>query len=142
MVVAYEINQGARFRLVAIGTQANEKIHLPYFEFQQEALCHVPNEWPKLVRILDYVVEAGPPKDAEKSKQLRDGIFEFRTKGGLRLLWFYDEGGVVNCINGYIKEGQKTPKGQIDEAIQWKKKYFEAKQSGKLKDITPKNEND
>jgi len=88
--------------------------------------------------ILDYVVETGPPKDAEKSKQLRDGIFEFRTKGGLRLLWFYDEGRVGICVNGYIKQGQKTPRQQIEEAIQWKDKYFEAKHAGKLKDITPK----
>ena len=138
MIVAYEINRGARFRLIAIGRQEHGKIHLPYFEFQQEALRRAPNEWPKLVRILDYVVEAGPPKDAEKSKPLREGIFEFRTKGGLRLLWFYDEGRVVICVNGYIKQGQKTPSQQIDEAIQWKNRYFEAKQTGKLKDITPK----
>jgi len=90
------------------------------------------------VRILDYVVEAGAPKDAEKSKPLREGIFEFQTKGGLRLLWFYDEGRVVICVNGYIKQGQKIPSKQIEEAIQWKNRYFEAKQTGKLKDITPK----
>jgi hypothetical protein len=137
MVVTYQINQGARFRLIAIGTQEDEKINLPYFEFQQEALHRAPKEWPKLVRILDYVVESGPPKDAEKSKQLREGIFEFRTKGGLRLLWFYDEGRVVICVNGYIKQGQKTPNEQIEEAIQWKKRYFEAKRAGKLRDITP-----
>jgi hypothetical protein len=138
MIVTYQINRGARFRLIAIGTQKDEKIHLPYFEFQQEAIRRAANEWPKMVRILDYVVEAGPPKDAEKSKQLREGIFEFRTKGGLRLLWFYDEGRVVICVNGYIKQGQKTPNQQIDEAIHWKNRYFEAKQAGKLKDITPK----
>jgi phage-related protein len=138
MVVTYQINQGARFRLIAFGTQENEKINLPYFEFQQEALHRAPKEWPKLVRILDYVVESGPPKDAEKSKQLREGIFEFRTKGGLRLLWFYDEGRVVICVNGYIKQSQKTPPQEIDDAIQWKNRYFEAKQAGKLKDITPK----
>ncbi|HCX29965.1 MAG TPA: hypothetical protein DHU55_09400 [Blastocatellia bacterium] len=138
MIIAYQIKQGARFRLIAVGTQEDEKIHLPYFDFQQEAMRRAANEWPKMVRILDYVADAGPPKDAEKSKQLREAIFEFRTKGGLRLLWFYDAGNVVICVNGYIKQGQKTPNQQIDEAIQWKNKYFEAKQSGKLKDITPK----
>ncbi len=138
MIVAYQINRGARFRLIAIGTQEHEKVHLPYFEFQQEALHRTPKEWRKLVRILDYFVEAGPPKDTEKSKQLREGIFEFRTKGGLRLLWFYDEGRVVICVNGYIKQGQKTPPQPLNEAIQWKKRYFEAKQTGKLRDITPK----
>jgi Gp49-like protein DUF891 len=109
MIVTYEINRGAHFRLLAIGTQESEKIHLPYFEFQQEAMRRAPSEWPKLARILDYVGQAGAPKSAEKSKQLREGVFEFRTKGGLRLLWFYDEGHLVICVNGYIKEGQKTP---------------------------------
>lgn len=135
MIIAYEIRRGARFRLMAIGTQENEKIHLPYLEFQQEAIRRAGTEWPKLVRIIDHTADAGPPKDEEKSKPLREGIFEFRTKGGLRLLWFYDEGRVVICVNGYIKQGQKTPNAEIDAAIQWKNKYFAAKGSGTLKEI-------
>jgi hypothetical protein len=136
MIIAYQIRRGARFRLMAIGTQENEKIHLPYLDFQEQALCQASKEWPKLVRILDYFAELGPPKDEEKSKFLRDEIFEFRTKGGLRLLWFYDEGRVVICVNGYIKQGQKIPNAEIDAAIQWKNKYFTAKRSGTLKEIT------
>jgi hypothetical protein len=136
MIIAYEIRQGARFRLMAVGTQENEKVHLPYLEFQGEALRRAAREWPKLVRIIDYMADAGPPKDEEKSKRLREGIFEFRTKGGLRLLWFYDEGRVVICVNGYIKQGQKIPNAEIDAAIQWKNKYFTAKRSGTLKEVT------
>ena len=138
MIVTYEINRGTRFRLIAIGTQQSEKITLPYFEFQQEAMRRAPKEWPKLVRILDYFVESGAPKSAEKSKQLREGIFEFRTKGGLRLLWFYDEGRVVICVNGYIKQGQKIPPNEINEAIEWKNRYFQAKETGRLRDLKPK----
>jgi hypothetical protein len=92
MIIAYEIRRGARFRLIAVGTQDNEKIHLPYLEFQEEALRRAATEWPKLVRIMDHTAEAGPPKDEEKSKPLREGIFEFRTKGGLRLLCFMMKG--------------------------------------------------
>jgi hypothetical protein len=90
------------------------------------------------VRILDYVVESGPPKDAEKSKQLREGIFEFRTKGGLRLLWFYDEGRVVICVNGTSNKARRLHLKKSTTPIQWKNRYFEAKQAGRLKDITPK----
>lgn len=142
MIIAYQIRHGGRFRLIAIGSQENDKIHLPFFEFQGEATRRAGKEWPKMVRILDHVADAGPPRDAEKSKLLRDEIFEFRTKGGLRLLWFYDEGHLVICANGYVKQGQKAPNQEIAEAIQWKKRYFEAKKAGKVKDITPKNEND
>jgi hypothetical protein len=87
---------------------------------------------------MDHTADAGPPKDEEKSKPLREGIFEFRTKGGLRLLWFYDEGRVVICVNGYIKQGRKIPNAEIDAAIQWKNKYFAAERSGTLKEITLK----
>ena len=135
MIIAYEIRRGARFRLIAIGTQENDKIHLPYLDFQNDALRKAVGEWPKLVRILDYFAEAGPPKDPEKSKFLRDEIFEFRTKGGLRLLWFYDEGRVVICVNGYIKQGQKAPNVEIEAAIKWKNNYLAAKRAGTLKEI-------
>ena len=136
MIIAYEIRRGARFRLIAVGTQTNDKIHLPYLDFLREAQHAEPREWPKLVRIIDHTADAGPPRDEEKSKPLREGIFEFRTKGGLRLLWFYDEGHVVIFVNGYIKQGQKTPNAEIDAAIQWKNNYFTAKRSGTLKEIT------
>ena len=136
MIIAYYIKKGAKFTLMAVGTQENEKIHLPYLEFQQEALGREPKEWPKLVRIMDYTADVGPPRDEEKSKVLREEIFEFRTRGGLRLLWFYDEGRVVVCVNGYIKQGQKIPSAEIDAAIHWRKKYFAAKRSGTLKEIT------
>lgn len=138
MIVAYEIKQGARFRVIAVGTQENDKVRLPYVEFQEQATSAEPKEWPKLVRILDYAADMGPPKDGEKSKLLREKIYEFRTKGGLRLLWFYDEGSLVVCVNGYIKNSQKTPNSEIDTAIEWKTKYFDAKKNGSLKDITPK----
>ncbi len=99
MIVAYEIRRGARFRLIAVGRQENDKIHLPYLEFQENAARAGKAEWSKLVRILDYCAESGPPRDEEKSKLLREKIYEFRTKGGLRLLWFYDAGNVVICAN-------------------------------------------
>ncbi len=136
MIIAYEIRRGARFRLMAVGIQENDKVHLPYLEFQHDALCRAAKEWPKLVRILDHTADHGPPRDEEKSKPLREGIFEFRTKGGLRLLWFYDEGHVVICVNGYIKQRQKISNAEMDEAIQWKNNYFAAKRSETLKEIT------
>ena len=73
--------------MIAIGTQESEKTHLPFLGFQEEAISREPHEWPTLVRIMDYTADAGPPKHEEKSKPLREGISEFRTKGGLRLVW-------------------------------------------------------
>ena len=60
MIIAYQIKQGAKFRLIAVGTQESEKIHLPFLDFQEEATSREPHEWPKLVRIMDYTADAGP----------------------------------------------------------------------------------
>lgn len=80
MIIAYEIKRGACFRLIAIGTQENDKIKLPYLEFQEAALSRAAKEWPKLVRILDHVADNGPPRDEEKSKLLREGILSLERK--------------------------------------------------------------
>ena len=138
MVVAYEILTGARFRICAVGTKTDEKLHLPYLEFQREARLSAPKEWPKLVHILDYSAASGPPRD-ERSKALAesDGLFEFRTKGGLRLFWFYDENQLVICANGFLKQGQKTPKRFLEEAKRWHKAYRKAKNDHTLTFLKP-----
>lgn len=139
MVIAYEFKRGARFRLCAVGTKTADKIHLPYYDFIREAQYSVPAEWPKLVRLLDYVAEAGPPHDENKSKPLKscDGLFEFRTKGGLRLFWFYDEQRLVICANGYIKQSQKTPRRELTEAKRWRDLYLKAKRTQTLQHLAP-----
>jgi hypothetical protein len=40
-----------------------------------------------------------------KSRELDDGIYEFKSKGGARLLWFYDktQSRVVICTHGFHK---------------------------------------
>jgi phage-related protein len=135
MVVAYEIQTGTRFRICAVGTQIHEKLHLPYLDFLREAQHSVPKEWPKLVRILDQSAESGPPRDRERSKPIAgyDALFEFRTKGGLRLFWFYDDDRLVICANGFVKQGQKTPKGELKAAERWRIDYLKAKQDKTLK---------
>ena len=43
------------------------------------------------------------------------------------LFCFFDEGKVVIQLNGFLKKTQKTPKNEIDKALQLMAEYYEGK---------------
>ena len=62
------------------------------------------------------------------SEQLEDGIFELRAKQGsniTRLLYFFFVGKKAVLTNGFVKKTQKTPRGQIDMAKEYRSDYLE-----------------
>ena len=73
------------------------------------------------------------------SKHLDDGIYEFRKtprRGpALRVLWFYDEGRVIVCTQGYWKTTQRTPPGEIEKARRLRSDYLLAKRMNSLRVI-------
>jgi phage-related protein len=82
-----------------------------------------------LADLKESVPERGPPmNNTEATKVLRDKILEFREpvkKGGtLRVLYFYDKGRVVVCVNGILKKSDKTPDDLIDTAIRIRREYL------------------
>lgn len=61
------------------------------------------------------------------SEQLEDGIFELRAKQGsniTRLLYFFFVGKKAVLTNGFVKKTQKTPRGQIDKAKEYRSDYL------------------
>jgi len=84
----------------------------------------------KMLHLLrQRVASAGPPRNIEISKELEDGIFEFR-RGQVRVLWFYDAGRVVVCTHGIWKQEQKLPKREIRKAKDIRTRYWRAKSVG------------
>lgn len=87
--------------------------------------------------LLFHVLSNGPPRDASKSKHLRDKIFEFRrgpkTGPKLRLLWFYDEDErrVIICTHLFRKKKPQV-ESEIDKAVDLRKAYFRAKRARAL----------
>lgn len=81
----------------------------------------------------------GPPHDQRKSKQLPDGILEFRTgpkKGPkLRVFYFYDAGKMVICTHSVWKR-EAVPE-EIDRAVARKNRYLLAKERGQLEIASP-----
>ncbi|MBR4576027.1 MAG: type II toxin-antitoxin system RelE/ParE family toxin [Clostridia bacterium] len=64
------------------------------------------------------------------SKYLRDDIFELRVKVGSdisRVLYFFFDGNKAILTHGFIKKKDKTPPGEIDRAIKYRREYFSRK---------------
>lgn len=61
------------------------------------------------------------------SKSLNDGIFKLRTQVGnneTRVLYFFVCGKKIVMTNGFVKKSQKTPTGEIEIAMEYKKDYM------------------
>ena len=58
------------------------------------------------------------------------GLYEARIKLGSnirRVFCFFDNGKLVILLNGFTKKTQKTPKNEINKALQLMQKYYETK---------------
>ncbi len=69
--------------------------------------------------------EGGPLRNVEHSRHLDDGIFEFKTRFGDRLLWFYDGPRQTVLTNGF-KKGDSA-RAAIDVAKQMRGEWHEWK---------------
>ena len=64
---------------------------------------------------------------------LEQGIHELRItvpNRELRILFIYDKDQLVILFNCFVKKTRKTPRAEIEKAIQLKKQYDEEKQNG------------
>lgn len=67
--------------------------------------------------------------DTKILKKLTEEIWEFRTrydKQQIRLLAFWDPNlkSLIVCTHGFITKTQKTPKSEINKALEFRKKYL------------------
>ena len=102
-------------------------------EFLVDLKSHSHNDWKRIVAMIARTAELGPPHDEEQCRALEgdraEGLFEFKTRGGVRVLWFYDRGSIIICTHGFIKKRQKTPAGEIERAREIRRRYFEERQT-------------
>ena len=105
----------------------------PVVEFLEQIGQSHPSELTKLLNLLDRSCEHGIPKNTEKVRNLGDGLFEFKTGGGVRVFWFWDEGRMVICAHGIVKKSRKTPKKDLKVARERQAAYQEAKKNKQIK---------
>ena len=80
----------------------------------------------KVFRSLKLLETFGNQLGEPDTALLSDGIFELRTKHSsniVRTLYFFHKGKVIIVTNSFIKKSQKTPKKEIQTAIERKKEY-------------------
>ena len=59
-----------------------------------------------------------------------NGLYEARIQLGTdiwRVFCFFDKGKLVILLNGFQKKTQKTPKNEIEKAINLMKEYYESR---------------
>jgi phage-related protein len=102
--------------------------------FLQEHKIRWSDELTKLSAVLSETAENGPLHgETKKFKKLKGSeLYEFKSPHGLRILCFWDEGGVIVCTHGYVKDSQKAPKREIDKGERLRREYFEAKKNREL----------
>lgn len=118
--IAFTADNGGRDRCETLG-------------FFQEHVRKNPSEMTKLAALLSESAEKGPPKNLEKFRSLPGtDLYEFKTSGGLRLICFWDDQGLIISTHGYIKSSQKAPKPELSHATNLQRRYLEAKKNNTL----------
>jgi len=80
----------------------------------------------KVFRSLKLLETFGNALGEPDTAPLENGIFELRTKQGsniARCLYFYRKGKVIIVTNSFVKKTQKTPRSEIELALERKADY-------------------
>ncbi len=125
-IVAVKIKAGKLFDFYAMEQDGQCDL----LDFLMELKKSNEREFHKLVKDFDRTADVGVIRNMEKFKALDDGIHEFKTYGGVRVLCFFD-GRLIIVTNGFMK--RKKYDSEISKAINLRVKYRNAKQSASLK---------
>jgi phage-related protein len=102
-----------------------------YFEkFLLEQNQKVQDKIYKVIEIIETYERV--PSNYLKAITGTRGLYEARIKLASniwRVFCFFDEGKLVILLNGFAKKSQKTPKKEINKAIELMNMYYEEKQN-------------
>ena len=99
--------------------------YLNFFDKQSEKVKDKIDYVLILVTVADRI-----PKTFFKQMTGYDGLYEIRIEfeGNIyRIFCCFDQGNLVILFNGFQKKSQKTPKKEIEKAMQIMKEYFDQK---------------
>ena len=100
-----------------------------YFEdFLKSQDFKVQNKIFKVIEAIETLERI--PAQYLKHLEGTDGLYEARIKLGSniwRVFCFFDKGRLVILLNGFQKKTQKTPKNELNKAIELKKEYYSSK---------------
>jgi hypothetical protein len=92
-----------------------------------------PREYARLMRAFDRLSASGPPRNVRRSRALAHRIFELKTQGSVRVLFFFDEGRVVVCSEAMSKPKERGLALAIERAARTRWRYLNDKRRGALR---------
>ena len=103
-----------------------------FSEFLKRQPAKVQNKIFKIIEAIETLERV--PSNYLKLLVGTKGLYEARIQLGSdiwRVLCFFDYGKLVILLNGFTKKAQKTPKNEIEKALQLMQKYYETKKEKK-----------
>jgi len=105
----------------------------------QEFIDHLEttsrSDFDQVMAQLRWTAVNGPPRNDKKSRPLADKIFELKTRGGIRIPYFYDQDRLVICTEALRKPKKTELRAVITRAPAARERYFEAKRRGAVEMI-------
>lgn len=98
----------------------------------------------RTMAFLDRVALLGPPRDTTRSRVLKgaktqgrggERVLELKTRGGVRIVYFYDSGGRVICCEALHKPKSAQLGAARDRAKHVREQYFRDKAEGRIEVI-------
>lgn len=99
-----------------------------FSEFLKKQPAKVQNKIFKIIEAIETIEKV--PSNYLKMLVGTNGLYEARIQLGSniwRVFCFFDNGKLVILLNGFTKKTQKTPKKEINKALQLMQKYYETK---------------
>ena len=98
------VTQGRRYSVWAI-VRSDAPLDCPAISFLEE-LGNASRK--KIAILLRLHAEEGPIRNEQKSRLIEDGIYEFKTTDGIRLLYFSSSGQRTILTHGFKKGSKLT----------------------------------
>lgn len=99
-----------------------------FSEFLKKQPIKVQNKIFKIIEAIETLERV--PSNYLKMLIGTNGLYEARIQLGSdiwRVFCFFDNGKLVILLNGFTKKTQKTPKNEIDKALNLMQKYYDTK---------------
>jgi phage-related protein len=99
-----------------------------FSEFLKKQPVKVQNKIFKIIEAIETLERV--PSNYLKMLVGTNGLYEARIQLGSdiwRVFCFFDHGKLVILLNGFIKKTQKTPKNELEKALQLMQKYYDTK---------------
>jgi len=110
-----------------------DEVRCDLLEFADRLRRDDPREYARVLRALGRIASHGPPRNVQRSRALAHGIYELKTPGGVRILYFFDEGRVVICADAMTKPKSHGLSVAVERAARARWRYLNDKRRGALR---------